>query len=228
MTGLDEGASPRDDARPPGDSMIRRVLPFVIVAACNPGEPSSDDTDTDDAPACDYERPERPAPGELKAGVARVRVPARARLRARLEAGGDWLRARRGSARRYPGQEADRIADRHEQAARPRRCGRRQHCVQARANLRQAGGDGKVARVGISAQHRDVRIGLHERAFAGPGLRGVENGEGAAFPQAGCGGRAWSAGGGRARARADRTGCDAPRCVEPVRPHRACIRPRRV
>lgn len=56
--------------------MNRRLLSLVLAAACNPGEPPSDDTDTDVGPTCDYARPERAEPGELKAGVARVRVPA--------------------------------------------------------------------------------------------------------------------------------------------------------
>lgn len=56
--------------------MTLRTLPLVLAAACVTADPAVDDTDTDGEPACDYTRPERPAPGELKAGVARVRVPA--------------------------------------------------------------------------------------------------------------------------------------------------------
>jgi hypothetical protein len=56
-----------------------RHLPLLalLAAACVPAEQASDDTDdTDVGPTCAYERPDRPAPGALQAGLAKARIPA--------------------------------------------------------------------------------------------------------------------------------------------------------
>lgn len=59
--------------------MLRPLALGLLFAGCQPAAtdaPVDTDTDTDLGESCAYERPERAAPGELKAGVSRRRVPA--------------------------------------------------------------------------------------------------------------------------------------------------------